>query len=46
VEVYYEAENPSFHDKLTLHDSSENIVEECNSVTVTVTVASIQRIQT
>jgi len=29
---------PIFSDKPTLHDSSENIVEECNSVTVTVTV--------
>ena len=28
---------PIFSDKPTLHDSSENIVEECNSVTVTVT---------
>ena len=29
---------PIFSDKLTLHDSSENIVEECNSVTVTVRI--------
>jgi len=29
---------PIFSDKPTLHDSSENVVEECTSVTVTVTV--------
>ena len=29
---------PIFSDKSTLHDSSENVVEECNPVTVTVTV--------
>ena len=28
----------NIHDKPTLHDSAENVVEECNSVTVTLTV--------
>jgi len=31
---------PIFSDKPTLHDSSENIVDECNTVTVTVTFIS------
>ena len=29
-----------FSDKPTLHDSSENVVEECSSVTVTVTLSA------